>query len=37
MLNLVYYNVCGPMKTKTLGGSLYFVIFIDDNSRKIWV
>ena len=37
MLNLVYFDVCGPMKTKTLGGSLYFVTFIDDHSRKIWV
>ena len=37
MLNLVYFDVCGPMKTKTLGGSLYFVTFIDDHSRNIWV
>ena len=37
MLELVYFDVCGPMKTKTLGGSLYFVTFIDDHSRKIWV
>ena len=25
------------MKTKTLGGALYFVTFIDDCSRKLWV
>ena len=37
MLDLVYSDVCVPMKTKTLGGSLYFVTFIDDHSRKIWV
>ena len=37
MLDLVYSNVYGLMKTKTLGGSLYFVTFIDDHSRKIWV
>ncbi|KAL6323545.1 hypothetical protein AAG906_039125 [Vitis piasezkii] len=36
MLDLVY-SMCGPMKTKTLGGSLHFVTFIDDHSRKIWV
>ena len=24
-------------KTKTLGGALYFVTFIDDFSRKLWV
>ncbi|WJZ95351.1 hypothetical protein VitviT2T_014127 [Vitis vinifera] len=37
MLDLVYSDVCGPLKTKALGGSLYFVTFIDDHSRKIWV
>ena len=37
MLDLVYFDVCGPMKTKTLSGSLYFVTFINDHSRKIWV
>ena len=37
MLDLVYYDVCGPMKTKTLGGYLSFMTFIDDHSRKIWV
>ena len=37
MVDLVYSNVCGLMKTKTIGGSLYFVTFIDDHSRKIWV
>ena len=26
-----------PYENKTLGGSLYFVTFIDDHSRKIWV
>ena len=37
MLDLVYSDVCGPMKTKTIGGSLYFMTFIDDYSRNIWV
>ena len=36
VLDLVYSDVCGPMKTKTLGGSYYFVTFIDDHSRKLW-
>ena len=31
MLDLVYFDMCDPMKTKTLGGSLYFVTFIDDH------
>jgi hypothetical protein len=25
------------MKTRTLGGCLYFVTFIDNHSRKLWV
>ena len=25
------------MQTRTLGGALYFVTFIDDHSRKVWV
>ena len=37
MVDLVYSNVYGLMKTKIIGGSLYFVTFIDDHSRKIWV
>lgn len=36
ILDLVYSDVCGPMKTKTLGGAFYFVTFIDDHSRKLW-
>ncbi|GAA0180307.1 hypothetical protein LIER_42248 [Lithospermum erythrorhizon] len=35
-LDLVYFDVCGPMKIKTLCGSSYFVTFIDDYSRKVW-
>ncbi|GJR20718.1 putative RNA-directed DNA polymerase [Tanacetum coccineum] len=37
ILDLVHSDVCGPMKTKTLGGCSYFVTFIDDHSRKVWV
>ncbi|KAJ0859638.1 putative RNA-directed DNA polymerase [Helianthus annuus] len=36
ILDLVHSDVCGPMKTRTLGGCLYFVTFIDDHSRKVW-
>ena len=35
MLNLVYSDVCGLMKTKTLSGSLYVVTFIDNHSKTI--
>lgn len=37
VLDLVHSNVCGLMKTRSLDGAYYFVTFIDDNSRKIWV
>ena len=37
ILDLVHSDVCGPMKTRTLGGASYFVTFIDDCSRKLWV
>jgi hypothetical protein len=34
-LELVHTNLCGPMKTESIGGSFYFLTFIDDFSRKI--
>ena len=36
-LELVHSDVCGPMPTKSLGGTSYFVTFIDDSTRKVWV
>ncbi|RDX88079.1 hypothetical protein CR513_30373, partial [Mucuna pruriens] len=30
-------DVCGPLKIKSFSGTLYFVTFIDDCSRKLWV
>lgn len=29
-LHLVHANVCGPMQTKSNGGSEYFLLFVDD-------
>lgn len=37
VLELVHSDVCGPLKVRSLGGALYFVTFIDDYSRKVWV
>ena len=32
-LELIHSDVCGPMHTESKGGSLYFLLFIDDFSR----
>ncbi|KAI3708032.1 hypothetical protein L2E82_37034 [Cichorium intybus] len=36
-LELVHTDVCGPMRTPSIGGSRYLLTFIDDFSRKLWV
>jgi transposase InsO family protein len=35
-LVIVHTDLCGPMKTPSLGGRIYFLTFIDDYSRKAW-
>ena len=35
-LELVYYDFYGPMEVDSLGGNKYFVIVIDDVSKKTW-
>ena len=36
-LDLVHSDVCGPIEVESLGGSKYFLTFIDDASRKVCV
>ena len=36
-LELVNTYVCGPTQVSSLGGSHYYVTFIDDATRKTWV
>jgi hypothetical protein len=37
ILELVHSDVFDPISMPSLGGSLYFVSFIDDFSRKTWI
>jgi hypothetical protein len=37
ILDLVHSDVCGPVSSPSLSGCLYYVIFIDDCSRKCWI
>ncbi|CDP17738.1 unnamed protein product [Coffea canephora] len=37
ILDYVHSDVWGPAKTPSLGGRYYFVTFIDDFSRRVWV
>ncbi|WKA10494.1 hypothetical protein VitviT2T_028060 [Vitis vinifera] len=36
-LQLIHTDVCGPMKTTSLSGNKYFILFIDDYTRMCWV
>jgi hypothetical protein len=37
LLKIVHSSVFGPMRITSVGGKKYFVIFVDDYSRKVWV
>jgi hypothetical protein len=37
ILELVHVDLCGPMQKASLGGSLYFLVIVDDFSRFVWV
>ena len=36
-LELVHTDVWGPALVKYVGNSFYYVTFIDDSTRKVWV
>jgi transposase InsO family protein len=37
ILDLIHTYVCGTMTIASLSGYLYYVLFIDDHSRKTWI
>lgn len=37
ILKYVHSNVCGPTKTASMVESHYFLLFVDDLSRHVWV
>jgi hypothetical protein len=37
VLDLIHSDVCGPMSVELVDGFKYFVLFIDDYSKKTWI
>ena len=37
LFGLVHSDVCGKISTKSIGGAEYFLTFIDDKTRYVWV
>ena len=37
VLDYVHYDLWGPSPTISYGGEKYYVLFVDDFSRKVWV
>jgi transposase InsO family protein len=37
VLELVHVHICDPMRTISISDTKYFLLFVDDLSRKMWV
>jgi GAG-pre-integrase domain len=37
ILKLIHTDICGPITPKSFGEKRYFITFIDDYTRKIWM
>lgn len=36
-MELVHIDLCGPTRTQSINGEKYFMLFIDDYTRMVWV
>ena len=37
ILDLIHSDLCGPMTAPSMNGCIYYIIFINDCSRKTWI
>ncbi|WVZ02284.1 hypothetical protein V8G54_023090 [Vigna mungo] len=37
VLDIIYADLCGPFDVPSLGGNKYFLLFVDEFSRKLWI
>ena len=37
VLELIHSDLCGPISPETKGGNRYFLLLVDDFSRKMWI
>lgn len=37
LLQIIHTDVCGPFQNVSIGGSRYFILFVDDYSRMIYI
>ena len=37
ILELIHTDLCGPMSVPSLNGCFFYIIFIDDYSRRTWI
>jgi hypothetical protein len=37
VLQLIHANVCGPTNMESITGARYFLFFVDDYSKKMWL
>lgn len=37
VLDLIHSDICGPMRNTSISGARYFITFIDDHTRKMFI